>query len=279
MRFGGPYLGKYTDPDSWIKSLKEWGFRSTFCPLPIGASPADVRAVAMAARNAGIVIAEVGVWNNPIDPDPAKRKTAIDACKAGLAQAEEIGARCCVNCAGTLHPTHWFGPHPDNFTDRGMDLVVESIREIIDSVNPVRTWYTLEPMGFILPDSTETYLQILKAVDRDRFAVHFDPVNLINTPRKYFDNASVTREFVRVLGRHIKSCHVKDLILTADLTVCLKEVRAGLGGFDCGAFLREVNKLDRDLPVLMEHLENEGDYRLAAEYIRSIIKKEGIHES
>jgi len=224
------------------------------------------------------VIAEVGVWNNPIDPDPVKRKAALDACKAGLAQADEVGARCCVNCAGTLHPTHWFGPHPENLTSRGMDLVVESIREIIDAVKPVRTWYSLEPMGFILPDSTETYQQILKAVDRDRFAVHFDPVNLISSPRKYFDSGQVTSEFIRVLGRHIKSVHIKDLTLTADLTVNLKEVRAGLGGFDCRTFFREINKLDPDLPVLMEHLNNEEDYRLAAEYLRIEMKEAGINE-
>lgn len=278
MRFGGPFLGKYTDPESWIKSLKEWGFRSTLCPLPIGASSADVKAVEKAAHDADIVIAEVGVWNNPIDPDPVKRKAALDACKAGLAQADEVGARCCVNCAGTLHPSHWFGPHPENLTSRGMDLVVESIREIIDAVKPVRTWYSLEPMGFILPDSTETYQQILKAVDRDRFAVHFDPVNLISSPTKYFDNGAVTTDFIRVLGRHIKSVHIKDITLTADLTVYLKEVRAGLGSFDCRTFFREVNKLDSDMPVLMEHLNSEEDYRLAAEYLRREMKEAGVNE-
>jgi len=278
MRFGGPFLGKYENPEAWIRTLKEWGFRSSFCPLPAGAPSADVRAVEKAAREADIVIAEVGVWNNPIDPDPVKRKAALDACKAGLAQADEVGARCCVNCAGTLHPTHWFGPHPENLTDRGLNLVVESIREILDAVRPIRTWYTLEPMGFILPDSTETYLQILKAVDRDRFAVHFDPVNLVSSPRKYFSNGELTKEFIRVLGRHIKSCHIKDIILTSDLTVNLKEVRAGLGGFDCATFLREINLMDPDMPVLMEHLEKEEDYRLAAEYIRSVMKAEGINE-
>ena len=276
MRFGGPFIGKYTDPESWSNSLKEWGFRSTFCPLPIGAPDADIKAVKKAAQESDIVIAEVGVWNNPIDVDPAKRRIAMDACKAGLALADEIGARCCVNCAGTLNPEHWFGPHPDNFTDRGFNLVVESIREIIDSVKPVRTWYTLEPMGFILPDSTQAYLEIIKAVDRERFAVHFDPVNLINSPRKYFRSGDLVKEFVQTLGQHIRSCHIKDLILTTDLTVNLKEIRAGLGGFDCATFLREIRNLDPDMPVLMEHLENEGEYRLAASYIRSVIKTEGI---
>jgi sugar phosphate isomerase/epimerase len=278
MRFGGPFLGKYTDPESWIKGLKEWGFRATIFPLPIGAPSAEAKAVEKAARAADIVIAEVGVWNNPIDPDPVKRKAALDACKAGLAQADEVGARCCVNCAGTLHPTHWFGPHPENLTSRGMDLVVDSIREIIDAVKPVRTWYTLEPMGFILPDSTENYLEILKAVDRDRFAVHFDPVNLINTPRKYFDNGKVTSEFVRVLGRHIKSVHIKDITLTADLTVNLNEIRAGLGSFDARTFFREINRLDHDMPVLMEHLNSAEDYRLAAEYLRKEMKEAGVNE-
>ena len=276
MRFGGPYLGKFESTGVWIDFLRKWGFRSTFCPLSPGADQKTVREVEKAAHDADIVIAEVGVWNNPLDPDPAKRKQALEACKAGLALADEIGASCCVNCAGTLHPSHWFGPHPGNLTSLGIQMVADSVREIIDAVKPRRTFYTLEPMGFILPDSAESYLQILKAVDRDRFAVHFDPVNLISSPRKYFSNGEVTREFVRVLGKHIKSCHIKDIILTPDLTVNLREIRAGLGEFDCRTFLREVEKLDPNMPVLMEHLEKEEDYRLAGEYIRAQMKAEGI---
>ena len=39
-------------------------------------------------------------------------------------------------------------------------------------------------MPYLLPDSPDSYLALLEAVDRERFAVHLDPVNMINTPAK-----------------------------------------------------------------------------------------------
>ena len=61
-----------------------------------------VQAYAAAAKAADIVIAEVGTWSNPLSPDEAKRKAALEKCKKGLALADEIGARCCVNITGSL---------------------------------------------------------------------------------------------------------------------------------------------------------------------------------
>lgn len=276
MRLGGPVLDKTGSPDEWISALKKHGYRSAFCPLAPGASSAEVSAYREAAKKADIVIAEVGVWNNPLDPDPAKRKVARDDCKAALALAEEIGAKCCVNCAGTFHPGHWYGPHPDNLADRGIEAVAEACRDIIDAVKPKRTVYSLEPMGFILPDSVDAYEAIIKAVDRAGFGVHYDPVNLVNTPHRYFKQADLIREFVGRLGKHIRSCHVKDIMLQTDLTVYLKEVRAGLGQFDHVTFFREIERLDPEMPVLLEHLNTAEDYRLAGEFVRGKMREAGI---
>jgi len=46
---------------------------------------------------------------------------------------------------------------------------------IIDAVQPTRTFYTLETMPWMYPDSPQSYLRLLQAVDRRQFAVHFAP--------------------------------------------------------------------------------------------------------
>jgi len=276
MRLGGPVLEAVHSPQEWVAALKKLGYRSAFCPVQPGASSAEISAYAEAARRSDIVIAEVGVWNNPIDPDPVKSRKARKDCQEALALADEIGAKCCVNCAGTFNPDHWYGPHLDNLSQRGIEAVAEAARVIIDAVKPKRTFYSLEPMGFILPDSAESYEKIIAAVDREHFGVHYDPVNLVSTPHRYFSQAELIRDFIRRLGPRIKSCHVKDIRLMTDLTVYLKEVRAGLGEFDCGTFLAEIEKLDPEMPVLLEHLEKAEDYRLAGEYVRKKMREAGI---
>ena len=42
-------------------------------------------------------------------------------------------------------------------------------------------------------------MALIEAIDRDAFGAHFNPVNLINSPRRYYDNAALIREEVSKL--------------------------------------------------------------------------------
>ncbi len=274
VRLGGPPFGKSKDPDAWVRALKNLGYSAAYCPAGANASDDEVKAYARAADRANIVIAEVGAWSNPISPDEKTRKDAIAKCRAQLALADRIGARCCVNIAGSRGEI-WDGHSPDNFTDETFDMIVETTRSIIDDVKPTRTFFTLETMPWAYPDSADSYLQLFKAIDRKQFAVHFDPVNLVCSPQRYYGNGELIRECFRKLGPNIKSCHAKDILLQQKLTTHLDEVRPGTGGLDYVTFLKELSKL-KDVPLMLEHLPNAEEYRLAAEYVRSVAVKAGV---
>ena len=267
MRLGGPLFEPYLDPDGWVTALKRLGYRAAYCPeIKGGNTPEDF---AKAARTADIVIAEVGVWNNPLSRDNDARKDAIRLCQQKLVLADEIGAACCVNIAGS-RGSKWDGPHPDDLTSDTFDLIVDTVRDIIDAVKPKRTFYTLETMPWMYPDSTESYLRLINAIDRPSFAVHFDPVNLICSPQRYFSNAALIGEFIAVLGPRIKSVHAKDIVLRDHLTTHLDEVCPGLGALNYRNLLRELNHLDADLPLMVEHLPGEVEYKQATAYLRSV---------
>jgi sugar phosphate isomerase/epimerase len=267
MRLGGPLFESYSDPDGWVTALKRLDYRAAYCPELTGGHTS--KDFASAARAADIVIAEVGVWNNPLSRDDAARKEAIRLCQEKLALADEIGAACCVNVAGS-RGSKWDGPHPDDLTPETFALIVDTVRVIIDTVKPKHTFYTLETMPWMYPDSTESYLQLVNAIDRPSFAVHFDPVNLICSPQRYYSNAALIGEFIAVLGPRIKSVHAKDIILRDHLTTHLDEVRPGLGALNYRNLLRELNHLDANLPLMVEHLPGEDEYRRATAFIRSV---------
>ncbi len=269
---GGP--AERGDPDTWIRDLKRKGYRAAYCPVGSSAPDDLIRAYAEAARKADITIAEVGAWSNPISPDDRTRRKAIARCQGQLALADRIGARCCVNISGS-RSKQWDGPHPDNLTKDTFDLIVETTRTIIDAVKPTRTYFTLETMPWAYPDSPDSYLRLLQAIERPRFSVHLDPVNMINSPQRYYRSGDLIRECFRKLGPHIKSCHAKDILLEPKLTTHLNEVRPGLGGLDYAAFLTELSRLP-DTPLMLEHLETDQEYRQAAEHIRSVAKGLGI---
>jgi len=275
MRLGGPVFEKTTDPQAWAAAVKALGYRAAYCPLDADADDATVAAYAAAAAEADVVIAEVGAWSNSIASDEAVRRQSLDKCIRQLGLAERIGARCCVNIAGSRGPV-WHGPHGDDVTDATFDLIVRTVREIVDAVQPTRTYYTLEMMQWVLPDSADSYLELIEAVDRERFGVHLDPVNLVNCPRRYFDTTSLLTDTIRALGPHVRSCHAKDVLLGDGAIVHLDEIRPGLGKLDYATYLRELDKLDPDTPLMMEHLPDAEQYAAAAQYIRSVADAEGV---
>ena len=269
MRLGGPLFDQITDAAGWVASIKAHGYSAAYCPIGPEADDATVQDYTNAARENNIVIAEVGAWSNPISPNEEERKTAIQKCQDLLAHADRMGALCCVNIAGS-RSNKWDGPAADNLSPETFDLIVETTRAIIDNVNPVNTFYTLEMMPWIFPDSPMSYLRLIEAIDRPQCAVHLDPVNIVNSPSRFFDTGRLISRCFELLGPYIKSCHGKDIVLSQNLTVHLDETRPGLGGLDYAVFLKELDKLSPDIPLMLEHLPTEEEYRLAAEYIRSV---------
>jgi sugar phosphate isomerase/epimerase len=131
-------------------------------------------------------------------------------------------------------------------------------------------------MPWMLPDSADSYERLLRAVDRDAFGVHFDPVNLVCSPRLYFDNGRLIRDFIRRLGHRIRSCHAKDIRLGDRLTVHLDEVAPGSGGLDYRTLLTDIEAVDSQMPLLIEHLDSTVEYVRAAEHIRAICDNVGV---
>ena len=274
LHLGGPVFEKVKDPQGWVQALRTLGYSAAYCPVRANASDDEVRAYEDAARRAKIIIAEVGAWSNPISPDEAQRKAALEKCRTQLALADRIRARCCVNISGS-RSENWHGPSAKNFTDKTFEMIVETTRAIIDAVKPKRTFFALEMMPWAYPDSADSYVQLLKAIDRERFAVHLDPVNIVCSPQRYYSNGRLIRECFEKLGPHIKSCHAKDILLQENLTTHLDEVIPGTGGLDYAVFLKELSRLP-GVPLMMEHLSGAEEYDTAARYIRSVAKDIGL---
>lgn len=275
MRLGGPIFSRVDSPETWVAAVHAAGYRAAYCPVPLGSDAEIIDAYAEAALGADIIIAEVGAWSNPMSLDPEIAMAAIDKCQASLALADQIGARCCVNIAGSIG-TKWDGPDAADLTSTTFNRIVTMVRAIIDAVKPAHTFYALETMPWMYPDSPDAYLRLIKAIDREAFAVHLDIVNLVSSPQRYFANADLIAECMEKLGPYIKSCHAKDIILRDNLTVHLDEVRPGLGNLDYPALLKGLNCLDKDIPLMLEHLPDEEEYYAAATYIRKVADQEGI---
>jgi len=275
MRLGASLSTHSEDSEEIARTYVDAGYSAAVCPPASLDQPERILAIREAFARHDVMLAEVGVWNNMLDPDPARRAANVEANVHALALADELDARCCVNIAGSFNTTRWDGPHPRNLSEEAFELTVQNVRQIIDTVKPKRTFYTLETMPWVIPDSPDSYLNLIEAIDRPMFGVHLDPVNLINCPARYYDNAELLRECFSKLGPWIVSCHGKDILMRDQLTVHLDEVRPGLGALDYKVFLQELSRLPGDVPLILEHLAQD-EYPLAREYVVGVAAEIGL---
>lgn len=290
MRLGAPFAAEVfaeetDDPAALAKGHRAKGYGAAFCPEISLKDPGHIRAVETAFAAEDVLIAELhGLISfedagNLIDPDSEKRAAWHEHLCERFAQADEVGARCFLEMPGTCDPNSFYMPHPENLTDECRDVIVERVREVIDAVRPRRTKFALEMMPFIHPSDPDSYVALLKAVDRESFGVHLDPVNILNSPDRCFNNGKLIKECFDKLGGAILSCHVKDVtLIPTAFPVGIEQCRTGTGLVDYRTYLSELNRLAPDTPLMTEPMPGmqEHDYDLARDYITGVATEMGL---
>ena len=276
VRLGGPIFLKSDDPAELAREHRKLGYSAAYCPAVKPGDRERIAAIEKAFAAENVVIAEVGAWVNLLDPDPDKRARNLAYVAERLALADAIGARCCVDIAGSYDDKVWYGPHPDNLSRKFFDATVENCRKLIDQAKPTRTKFTVEMMGWNIPDGPDSYLRLIKAVDRKAFGVHMDVCNGINCPTRFYENAAFIKECFAKLGQWITSCHAKDLSWITELNVHFQEVIPGRGKVDYAAYLNCVAALPVDAPLMLEHLKTAEEYAEGAAYIRKVAAGAGV---
>lgn len=279
LRLGAPVFDAPEDPAQLALAHRRLGLRAAYCPAVELTDATRIADIRRGFAEHDVVIAEVGRWNNLLAADPDERRRNLEYVTQGLALADEVGALCCVNIAGTFSQESWFGPHPDNLTEAFFDAAVENARHIIDAVRPKRAKFCYEMMGWALPDSPASCLRIIQAVDRPGFAAHLDPCNLINSPTRFYRTTELLNECFDVLAPWIVSCHAKDVTWNVGMQVHFEEVPIGAGVLDYATYLRRLTQLPRDVPLMVEHMKDAAEYERSCRRVTEVGTSLGIRFS
>ncbi len=276
MRLGLSSPLAHESPLEWAEKMHQLGCRSVVFPVDYTSPDHVIADYVDAAAKYDLLIAEVGIWRNVFATDPTEREEARRRAVGQLRLADEIGARCCVNVTGTYGGPVWDGGYPENFSPDCWQAVVEYTRDLIDEVKPTRTEYSAEPMPWMYPTGPDECLKLLQDVDRPAFGIHLDVVNMINCPRRYFFMDEFLEECFDKLGPLISSCHLKDILLTQELTFNLLETSCGKGILNIEKYMTLINRYDPDMPVIIEHLDTDEEYISSLKYVKDRLSLAGI---
>lgn len=282
-RYGVEYTG---DPEAYVRQYVDEGYAAIYAPPLMPGDPA-IKSLVEAAAKAGLVIGEAGAWRNLIAHDEAVRTANLQFAVDTLAAADEMGVVACVAFHGTvghagdpwqLSDNYDYGPHPGNLGEAGFQRMVDTARYVIDAVKPKRTKFSLEMVPWLITGTPQEYHRLILAVDRPQFAAHIDAANMITSPQHYFDTAHMLREGFALLAPYVVSAHAKDIVMQGGpgrISFHMDEVPPGEGMLDYRAYLRELDALGRDVPLMLEHFDK-PEYDRGRDHIRSVGREIGV---
>lgn len=259
---------EHKSPSEWATKMKEVGCGAVVFPVNYLAGEKTIYAYQQAAKDAGLVIAEVGIWKNALDVNQVERKKALEYSIEQLKMADEIDARCCVNVAGTPCGLRWDGGYRGNFYKETWDMTVAMIQEVLEKAKPQRTNFCIESMPWMIPSSPDEYVKLLNEVDHPRFKAHLDVVNMITDPRRFFFNDEFLQECFEKLKGNICSCHLKDIRLKEEYTFQLEETSCGNGNLDLELYAKLADEEDSMMPMIIEHLSSDESYLNSLQYVQ-----------
>lgn len=131
-------------------------------------------------------------------------------------------------------------------------------------------------MPWMYPTGPDEYLRLEKDINREEFGIHFDFVNMINSPQRYFHINEFMQECFDKIGDRILSCHLKDIRLKRELTFQLEETNCGNGILDIEQLIQHLQNYNHDMPVIIEHLDTDEEYLKSLTYVKKRLQDANV---
>jgi sugar phosphate isomerase/epimerase len=192
-----------------------------------------------------------GYWQTMIHPDESARREASRTVQAALRVAGWLGTYAIDTGPGSLSPNGPWFPHPYNYKSQARDQLLKTLRECAPVAEENGVILGLESHMLVTLKTAEIAREVLDAVGSRWVRCDFDPVNWI-TLEDIYDTGSALDRMFDTMGEHIASAHAKDCVIEDRLTLHLDVVAAGKGLLDYRTFLRRMEELNPDYPVIVE---------------------------
>ena len=270
---GGP-LGKM-DPGE-VKFIYDTGFRVAGVNGGYQEpSEADFDYARNVMADGGLIPGPYGISASAIRPDKAEEKEHKRQIIQALKIAGKLRCTALRYSVGSMNPKDIWMHHPDNITQKALDMLIESTKELIPVAEDNGVMLCPETTQWTIVNCIERMKEFVDRLDSPYARIIVDPVNHMTYDRVY-ESGRYMRCVVATLGDRIGEFHVKDVMVQDKLLVShIDEAPMGAGLLDHEALIKVSNQLEPWKTFSLEHISNREDLVKAYKYIQGIADRIG----
>jgi sugar phosphate isomerase/epimerase len=207
--------------------------------------------VVSAFERAGVEIVGLFGYYNLVDPDLNRRKLGAARMEALLSSGGRLGCRLVSTETGTLNSQSEWLDAPDNQSEEAYRLCRTVLQAHARTAEKHGAVLTIEPYYRNVIGTIERAERLFREVPSPALRLVMDPCNFFRKEDLPGRMKPVLEAMFHRLGDRIAIAHAKDVKPSADGEDL---PAAGLGVLDYPLFLRLLARLDRPLPLVVEHL-------------------------
>lgn len=225
------------------------GFSSLHAHFPEGCDARLARRLRGACATAGLDLAVVSGYANPLRPEDAPMGFTMARLADLIDLLPTLGARRVVCWSGSFG-AGLLDDHPDNHTQVGWDTLRAAVDDLLTALEQADAALLFEPFHTHVLGTPERLARFFGELNTPSVGAVLDLPNML-PPDTWPRQTELIRDAVALLARHIGLVHLKDMRLR-DGAVDMPGPGQGL--LDYKAFLGALKAVGTPAPLIVEHV-------------------------
>ena len=235
----------------------------------------DIKRVRDIVLGHGLQFGPYGSGGGAFHPDPATNRKNKDHLARAIQIAGKLGCTGVRFSVGSMHLTNVWMHHPENHTQKALDMCIESTRDLVPVAEDAECMLCPETTLWTIVNSVQRMKEYVDRLDSPYAKIVLDPVNHMTYDRVY-ESGRFVRCAIGTLGDRIGEIHVKDVMVQDLLLVShIDETEMGTGLMDHAAIMQASNQLEPWKTFSLEHISDRSKVKPAYDYIQSVAMKTG----
>jgi len=254
------------------------GFRGVSLPYDEGWSDADLIGIRQAFDEAGVAIVELKCRCNFLTPRGDEAAQVVGRLQKALADGAILNCDCATTYAGSRHPDprQPLAPHPDNWADATWDLLIHRIWSLLGGVDDLGVCLCFEPCATTTLNSLDSLSELNADAASFRVRIALDPAAIFTAAAAEHPAVGLAETFA-TLADTIVLARATDLaLIEVGREPVVQPAPLGEGVLDYPTYLKLLDALERDTPLVVRHQPTDDAYRAAHAFVADAAKEAGL---